>query len=116
MSHALSFRLLVLCLVAATLVCARQGPDSLPPPPALSIAPATGHDHVALGRPMDLNRATAKDLRAVPGVGPSLARRIVAGRPYGSCEDLLGVKGIGARRLEALRPFVTVARPDASSP
>jgi competence protein ComEA len=37
-----------------------------------------------------------------------IARRIVVGRPYGSVEELKRIKGIGKKRLEEIRPLVTV--------
>ncbi len=59
---------------------------------------------------VDLNRADAEALTALPGVGEALARRIVMDRarsgPFRSAEDLLRVPGIGWKRLERLRPFV----------
>lgn len=64
------------------------------------------------GQPVDLNRATAAELDALPGVGPAVAARIVAYRsangPFRSAEDLLNVAGIGDRTLERLRPGVVV--------
>jgi competence protein ComEA len=62
--------------------------------------------------PLDLNRATAAALDALPGIGPVLASRIVTRRdhvgPYRRAEDLLDVPGIGPRLFERLRPHVTV--------
>jgi competence protein ComEA len=46
-------------------------------------------------------------LEALPGIGPVIARRIIEGRPYPSVEELDGVKGIGKKRLEEIRPLVT---------
>jgi competence protein ComEA len=37
-----------------------------------------------------------------------IVRRIVEGRPYRSVDDLDRVKGIGKKRLEEIRPLVTV--------
>lgn len=56
--------------------------------------------------PVSLNAASLEDLEALPGIGPTLARRIVEGRPYRQVEDLLRVKGIGPATLERLRPYV----------
>ncbi len=62
--------------------------------------------------PIDINRAAADELDALPGVGPALAARIVAWRtangPFTAVEDLLGVAGIGERTLERLREGVVV--------
>jgi competence protein ComEA len=48
----------------------------------------------------------------LPGVGPSLARRIVDERDrfgrFDSPEGLRGVLGLGPRKLAALRDLVTV--------
>ena len=60
------------------------------------------------GRPINVNTASEAELEALPGVGPVIARRIIEGRPYRSVEDLVRVKGIGRKRLEHIRPLVTV--------
>jgi competence protein ComEA len=66
-------------------------------------------------RPIDLNVATSKELQQLPGVGPVTAQRIIdmrqkSGR-FRRVEDLLAVRGISTKRLEALRPYVTVSPP-----
>ena len=57
---------------------------------------------------MHLNSATAGDLDALDGIGPSLAERIVAYRVahggFRSVDELDEVSGIGPVRLEELRP------------
>ncbi len=55
---------------------------------------------------ISLNSASEGDLDRLPGIGPALAERIVARRPFSSVEDLLNVPGIGAVTLEKLRPLV----------
>ena len=61
---------------------------------------------------IDINHASAVELQALPGVGPVLAQRMVEWRTahgrYRTVEDLQEVKGIGKKRLEQLRPLVTV--------
>lgn len=67
----------------------------------------------ALGDPtgearIDVNAAPVRLLETLPGVGPVMAARIVAARPYPTVDDLGRVAGIGPVRLEALRDWVTV--------
>lgn len=53
-----------------------------------------------------LNEAGVEALTRLPGIGPALAKRIVAARPYATVDDLLRVPGIGPKTLAALRPRV----------
>jgi len=70
---------------------------------------------------LDLNRADARALDALPGVGPVLAARIVEQRRrYGRFHeigDLLAVRGVGPRLFERLAPRVRVepASPDSAA-
>lgn len=67
-------------------------------------------DLAALGQPTDLNGASVEELEGLPGVGPKLAARIVAGRPFDSVDALAEVRGVGPATLDRLRPRL-VARP-----
>ena len=54
----------------------------------------------------DVNTASHTELENVPGIGPSIAERIIEARPFKSADDLQRVKGIGAgKRYEKIRPF-----------
>lgn len=75
-----------------------------PPPGATAGSPPAG--------PLDLNTATAEQLDALPGVGPSTAAAIVEHRSqhgrFRSVEQLLEVRGIGPAKLASLRSKVKV--------
>ncbi len=62
--------------------------------------------------PLDLNRATVEDLVSIPGIGNVTAQRIVDYRSsngkFGSVEELKNVKGIGAKKLEQMKPYLRV--------
>ena len=57
-----------------------------------------------LGR-IDINTATEKELRSVPGIGPVMAARIIAARPFRSADDLKKVNGIGDKNYAKIRPY-----------
>lgn len=65
--------------------------------------------------PIDLNSATADELAELPGIGPVLAKAIVAGRPYKTVDDLKNVKGIGDAKFATLSKLVKVTPPDKAS-
>lgn len=62
---------------------------------------------------LNLNTASAAELETLPGIGPKGAQAILEDRnrhgPFMSVEDLLRVKGIGPKKLDTLRPLVTVS-------
>jgi len=60
--------------------------------------PRRDADVSSAGRRVNINTATQAELEALPGIGPTIARRIIEGRPYRSVDDLDRVKGIGRKR------------------
>lgn len=57
---------------------------------------------------VNINEADESQLITLPGVGKSMAVRIIAGRPYRSLDQLVEVKGLGSRTLESMRPRITL--------
>src|SRR5689334_10835496 len=61
--------------------------------------------------PINLNTANADQLQEVPGIGPATADKILNMRKsYGSfksVDDLRAIKGIGPKRLEKMRKYLT---------
>jgi DNA uptake protein ComE-like DNA-binding protein len=67
-----------------------------------------------LGVAVDINAASPDELTSLPGIGPALARRIAAGRPFTSAEQLQSVRGIGPATWARIRTRVRVtAQPGA---
>jgi competence ComEA-like helix-hairpin-helix protein len=108
--------LLVLLLVVPPAIGWLGGEDVQTPPasslPLQQVRPLTGADCLLLGWPIPLNRAAAEDLQLVPGIGPVLAERIVEVRGeqggFRSFSDLDSVRGIGPRKIKALRVYLFV--------
>ncbi len=75
-------------------------------------------DLLVVGVPIDVNRATARALEVVPGLGPARSAAIVAEReengPFASLDDLERVRGIGPATVARLRPFLAAA-PEAAA-
>lgn len=90
---------------------APRTPEAVPAatPAASPSVPVTA---ASPGKPLNLNVATFQDLESLPGIGPSLAARIIDDRAkngrFKRIDDLDRVKGIGPKLLERIRPFVTV--------
>ena len=63
-------------------------------------------------KPIPINRADEIILTSLPGIGPSLAERIVMRRnqqgPFRSKEELLQVRGIGPKKFAALVEHITI--------
>ena len=66
-----------------------------------------GIKSLAVVRPLpvavDLNNDPLGRVETLPGVGPTLAKEVVAGRPYAGFEDLGKLKGFGAAKVDSLK-------------
>lgn len=113
----------------ARLVCL-DAPDGLPPSCA-ALAPSPGarlidsseagcamdpmpiaaERRLALGGRLDLNRESPDGLVALPGVGPRMAARIAAARPFRDLADLERVRGIGPKKRAGLEPLLEIVPP-----
>ena len=61
--------------------------------------------------PININTANEKELDALPGIGPAIARRIVeyrSSQPFAKIEDIMLVKGIGEKKFAKLKELITV--------
>ncbi len=72
----------------------------------------TGSAEHAAGHRININSASQAELEVLPGVGATMAGRIIEYRKqrggFKTVEELDRVRGIGPRLMERLRPLVTV--------
>lgn len=72
----------------------------------------SGVKSLSLGVPIGINTGSIDDLETLPGIGIKLAQRIVDWRNshngFRSIEELDKVDGIGKKKLEAIRPQVSL--------
>lgn len=62
--------------------------------------------------PVNINTASATDFEALPGIGATMAARIVEYRqkngPFKKIEDLMNVRGLGEKNFLKLKPQLTL--------
>lgn len=80
----------------------------------LAFVPAGAANKKPPAAPVNLNAATSEELQLVPGIGPVTAEKILQMRkaygPFKSVDDLLAIKGIGHKRLDKMRKYLTVGK------
>lgn len=83
---------------------------------ALKITELSAVKRLALGLPIDINRATEEDLLRVPGVGEKTAARILQLRQekgrFDALADLTRIPGIKDKKLRQLEKYLTVGNSD----
>jgi competence protein ComEA len=71
----------------------------------------------SLSTPINPNTATSTELQRLPGIGPALAERVVAYReahgPFRHVQELTRVRGIGAKTLARLKPYLVVSEAES---
>ena len=80
----------------------------------LTITPMSSRKRLVLGVPIRLNQARVEDLAIIPGISHGLARRIVQFReshgPFKTWNDLRCVKGIGPKKVESFRSYLSLTK------
>ena len=76
---------------------------------AAASAKSSASNPASTGALVDLNSASAAELKELPGVGDATAKKIIAGRPYSSVSDL-SKAGVSSSTIGKITPLVTVGQ------
>ena len=79
---------------------------ALPAAPAAPVYATTPSIEPLISGQLNLNTASEEQLEALPSIGPALAARLIAARPYRTLADLDAVRGVGPVLLAKLTPLV----------
>lgn len=89
-----------------------NGPQKAGVPQTQPATPQTVAEKIAASRQLlDINTATAEQLKALPGMGNAYAARVIQGRPY-TAKNQLATRGILPKdQYERIRNLIVAHRP-----
>ena len=95
----------IILVIAAVIICCNADLMTVP----LANSQSQQLENIKI----NINTADPNDLQLLPGIGASLAEKIVAYRQrYGSfksIEEIMNVKGVGSKLFENIKPFISVS-------
>ena len=83
------FRLITLAILSLSLTFAQTPKKADVKAPAVAAAKAAA---AKVADPIDINTATADQLKAIPGIGDTYSAKIIGGRPYKRKDELVDKK------------------------
>lgn len=110
-----SLALLLALFISAVPLIAQSSGSTASAPAKTSTKSSTTGKSSSSGAKLDINSATADQLKALPGIGDATAQKIIAGRPYHAKNDLVSKKIISQTEYDAIKDQIIAHRAQGAS-
>lgn len=98
-------RVLTLIVFAGLIAAASLAPSASVAQQAPAVPAVPG-----LAKLVDINKASIDDLKKVPGLDESLAKKVVGGRPFKSVDELLSKKILSKDVFDKVKPLLMASQ------
>lgn len=107
---------LIFALVVSALPLVAQSSSTTPPASsAKTSSKSAGSKSSSSASKLDINTATADQLKALPGINDATAQKIIAGRPYHAKNDLVSKNIISKSEYGSIKDLIIAHRPQGAS-
>jgi competence protein ComEA len=108
-------RRLILTLLAAVALIAAPAPQTAAKKAPAKSAAKAGTTATKAGPVIDLNTATAQDLKTLPGIGDAYAAKIIQNRPYANKTQIVSKAGVPHATYDKIKDQIIAKQPKGAA-